>query len=127
MEPADLLREAHEALANAHAPYSGFRVGAAVLTAGGGVHRGCNIENASLGLGICAERVAVFTALAAGSSEIVAVAIATERDGLITPCGACREAIAAFAPRARVWLADRGGAVREMSPGELLPGREGGR
>lgn len=123
MDGESLIREARLALQNAHAPYSGFRVGAAALAANGDIHRGCNVENASLGLSMCAERVAIFSALAAGASEIVAVAVATERDELVTPCGACREIIAAFAPRARVFLADRGGAVREMTPDDLLPGR----
>jgi len=123
MDAEKLLGEARQALRNAHARYSGFRVGAAALSADGAVHRGCNIENASLGLGLCAERVAIFSALASGAPEIVAIAVATERDELVTPCGACREVIAAFAPRARVLLADKGGASREMTPEELLPGR----
>jgi cytidine deaminase len=123
MDGSDLVREARRALEHAHAPYSRFRVGAAVLASDGRIVRGCNIENASLGLGMCAERVAIYSALAEGAPEIVAIAVATERDELVTPCGACREAIAAFAPRATVFLADRGGAVRTMTPEELLPGR----
>jgi cytidine deaminase len=125
MDGAGLLHEAREALRNAHAPYSRFRVGAAALASSGTVYRGCNIENVSFGLGLCAERVAVFSALAAGATEIVAVAITTERDELVTPCGACREVLATFAPRARIFLADRGGMIREVGTADLLPGREG--
>jgi cytidine deaminase len=122
MDGSVLIAEARRALLQAHAPYSRFRVGAAVMTADGTVYRGCNIENVSLGLGICAERVALFTATADGAAEIVAVAVATERDEMVTPCGACREVILELAPRARVFLADAGGGMREISPGELLPG-----
>jgi cytidine deaminase len=89
---------------NAHAPYSNFQVGAAVLTASGEVFAGCNIENASYGLTICAERVAVGTAVAAGHKEIVAVAVASS--GGHSPCGACRQVLSEFGPAMEVILID---------------------
>jgi cytidine deaminase len=89
---------------NAHAPYSNFQVGAAVLTASGEVFAGCNVENASYGLTICAERVAVGTAVAAGHKEIVAVAVASS--GGHSPCGACRQVLSEFGPAMEVILID---------------------
>lgn len=91
----DLLRIATEACEKAYAPYSKFKVGAAVLTADGKIFGGANIENVSYGLTVCAERVAVMSAVAAGEREIVAVAIVTE--GGIYPCGACLQVIQEFA------------------------------
>jgi cytidine deaminase len=89
---------------NAHAPYSKFQVGAAVLTADGEIFAGCNVENASYGLTICAERVAVGTAVAAGHKEIVAVAVASS--GGHSPCGACRQVLSEFGPAMEVILID---------------------
>jgi cytidine deaminase len=89
---------------NAHAPYSKFQVGAAVLTASGEVFAGCNVENASYGLTICAERVAVGTAVAAGHKHIVAVAVASS--GGHSPCGACRQVLSEFGPAMEVILID---------------------
>jgi cytidine deaminase len=97
----DLLAQARAAAARAYAPYSRFRVGAAVR-AGNQVHTGCNIENASYGLAICAERVAIFAAVAAGARRIVAVAVACVDAGAEAamhermPCGACRQVMAEF-------------------------------
>jgi cytidine deaminase len=102
IEPA-LRAAAIEAATNAHAPYSRFRVGAAVR-AGGGIFTGCNIENASYGLTVCAERVAIFAAVAAGARCIEAVALACvdappdAQAGSLMPCGACRQVMAEFAP-----------------------------
>jgi cytidine deaminase len=110
--------------ANAYAPYSKYKVGAAVLTADGRVFGGCNVENASYGLCNCAERTAVFSAIAAGAKEVIGVAVVTEDGG--TPCGACRQVLAEFAPRDGsplvVLLADAtGSVVRETTLGELFP------
>ena len=91
-----LLLAAREAQASAYAPYSNFAVGAAVSTGDGSIYRGCNVENASFGLTVCAERVAVFQAVAAGHLDIVAVAVVTSAPKLCKPCGACRQVIAEF-------------------------------
>ena len=93
---AELLAEAREALASAYAPYSNFPVGAAVLLSDGTIYRGCNVENASFGLTICAERAAVFNAIADGRMDIAAVAVVTSAPRLCKPCGACRQVIAEF-------------------------------
>jgi cytidine deaminase len=118
-----LLTEARAARRKAFACYSKFRVGAALLTAGGKVYRGCNIENASYGLTICAERVAFFNAIAAGERRFVAIAVVS--DGAATPCGACRQVMAEFAPKLRILVADakRRGTTRSFSLDELLPSR----
>jgi cytidine deaminase len=93
---AELYAAAREAQASAYAPYSNFAVGAAVLLSDGAVYRGCNVENASFGLSICAERVAIFNAVSDGRMDIVAVAVVTKAAKLCKPCGACRQVIAEF-------------------------------
>ncbi|WP_322802226.1 cytidine deaminase [Thermoflexus sp.] len=103
----------------AYAPYSGYRVGAALLSASGQVFTGCNVENAVYPLGLCAERVAVFKAISEGERGFTAIAIATENGG--TPCGACRQVLSEFAPDLRILLVDAKGAVRETSLRRLLP------
>lgn len=107
----------------AHAPYSKFRVGAAVVDDQGRVHVGCNVENASYGLTICAERNAVAAAVAAGVRRIRAVAVITEAEPLGSPCGACRQVLAEFASDdVPVILSGPSGAHKEtLSVGELLP------
>ena len=92
----DLVAAAREAQASAYAPYSNFTVGAAVLLSDGTVYQGCNIENASFGLTVCAERVAIFHAVAAGRMDIAAIAVSTSAPKLCKPCGACRQVIAEF-------------------------------
>lgn len=92
----ELLAAAREAQASAYAPYSNFPVGAAVLLSDGTIYRGCNIENASFGLTICAERVAVFGAISDGRMDIAAVAVVTGSPKMCKPCGACRQVIAEF-------------------------------
>lgn len=104
----------------AHAPYSGFRVGAALLGASGRVYVGCNVENASFGLTMCAERAAVATAVAAGETRFRAVAIATEGGEPVAPCGACRQVLAEFEPGLVVW-SECGGAQAEWTLDQLLP------
>jgi cytidine deaminase len=105
----------------AHAPYSHFQVGAAVLTASGDVFSGCNVENVSYGLTICAERAAVCAAVAAGHKQIRAVAVATA--GGHSPCGACRQVLSEFGPAMDVLLvdADEPQNVRRTSLEKLLP------
>jgi cytidine deaminase len=93
---AELMAAAKEAQASAYAPYSNFPVGAAVLLSDGTIYSGCNVENASFGLTICAERVAIFNAIADGRMDIAAVAVITSAPKLCKPCGACRQVIAEF-------------------------------
>lgn len=92
----ELLAAAREAQAYAYAPYSNFAVGAAVLLCDGAIYRGCNVENASLGLTVCAERVALFNAISAGRIDVAAVAVVTSSPKICKPCGACRQVIAEF-------------------------------
>ena len=100
-----LLRLAQGALKHAYAPYSDFQVGAAILLKDGRTFTGCNVENASYGLTICAERNAIFAAVAASKKkpEIIAVAVVNRRKVPCSPCGACRQVIAEFGPDAVVW------------------------
>jgi cytidine deaminase len=117
-----MLAAARAAFKNAHAPYSNFRVGSAILTERGKMYSGCNVENASYGMTICAERAAICAAVAAeGSSmRIKAVAVATERDIPCAPCGACRQVIFEFGPDAVVLFRGQSG-TEQMAITELLP------
>lgn len=119
MEDKELIALAAEARQNAYAPYSHYAVGAALLTASGRVYRGCNVENASLGLTVCAERTAAFKAVCDGEREFTAIAVVTENGG--TPCGACRQVLNEFGPEMRVLVADASGDYRVYGLPELLP------
>jgi cytidine deaminase len=101
---SQLIAAALAARQRAYAPYSKFSVGAAVLTSTGGLFPGCNIENSSYGLTICAERAAIANAVSAGNREIIALAIASA--GAVTPCGACRQVMVEFAKHLPVFLVD---------------------
>jgi len=114
-----LIEAAGAAREHAYAPYSGFKVGAALATREGRVYSGCNVENASFGLSICAERVALFKAVSAGERDFTALALVADREDTY-PCGACRQVLAEFAPGLTVLLASRGG-VRKTTLAELLP------
>ncbi|MEN9933905.1 MAG: hypothetical protein RLZZ387_484 [Chloroflexota bacterium] len=117
-----LVAAAHVARERAYIPYSGFAVGAAVLTASGQVFYGCNIENAAYPSTVCAERVALFSAYAAGEREIAALAVVADTAGPVSPCGTCRQVIAELAPRAAIALGNIAGDVQLTSAAELLPG-----
>jgi cytidine deaminase len=114
-----LITAAAAARGHAYAPYSRFQVGAAVL-AGGEVYTGCNVENASYGLTICAERSAVFAAVAAGRRRIDAVAVVSDAPAPTAPCGACRQVLHEFGPEMQVIMAGGGGTVTRPLR-ELLP------
>ena len=116
-----LRQEALAARERAYAPYSRFRVGAAVLARSGRIYRGQNVENASYGLGVCAERTAIFAMVAAGETSIRAIAIATEAPKTVGPCGACRQVIREFGAGAVVALVTTSGAKATHTLHELLP------
>lgn len=103
----------------AYAPYSEFKVGAAVMGGSGEIYDGANVENASFGLTICAERTAIAKAVSAGERSIQAIAVCTENG--VTPCGACRQVIREFSADCPVYLLDGDGQRRETSLAALLP------
>ena len=117
-----MLAVARRAAARAHAPYSGFHVGAAVLDERGRIHPGCNVENSSYGLTICAERAAVSRAVCAGAKAIKAVLVFTDTDSLTPPCGACLQVIAEFGKNPAIVLASRH-ALRRARLSDFLPER----
>src|ERR1039457_241039 len=119
----DLVRAAAKARQRAVAPYSKFKVGAALLTRSGGIITGANVESASYGLTCCAERVALFNALTAGERDFVAVAVVARAPGGPMPCGACRQLLAENGGKAGGWGGDNRGveAVKEFSGGGFVP------
>jgi cytidine deaminase len=117
-----LLEAARSARRNAYAPYSGFPVGAALLDEEGRIHPGVNVENASYGLGTCAERSAVARAMGEGARSFRAIAVVgPENDVACTPCGSCRQILHEFAPHLEVVVASDGGAARVIPLSALLP------
>jgi cytidine deaminase len=116
-----LIEQAKAARQQAYAPYSRFAVGAALQTKSGRVFCGCNVENLSFGLTICAERNAVFAAVAAGEREFEAIAVVADTRVPVTPCGACRQVLAEFAPELPICSANLDGQTFESTIGELLP------
>ena len=114
-----LVAQAREARQRAYAPYSGYRVGAALLTKSGRIYTGCNVENAVYPLCTCAERVAVVKAVSEGEQAFDALAVVTENGG--APCGSCRQTLREFGEDIVVLIADAGGAYRETTVAELLP------
>ena len=119
MTPKDLLQVAQDARKKAYAPYSKFYVGAALLTSSSKVFDGCNVENASYGLSNCAERTALFTAIAAGEHEFEHLVVATENG--VSPCGACRQVIWELCGDIPVTIIDESGNKTETRSSELLP------
>ncbi len=117
--PEQLVEHALRARACAHAPYSNYQVGAAVLTGSGDVILGCNVENAAYPATICAERVAMTAAVAAGHRAFVALAVVTKDGG--SPCGVCRQVMAELGPDMVVYVADQDGRYRTTTVRDLLP------
>ncbi len=120
VRPEDLIQAASAVYHNAYAPYSHYRVAAAVIGDDGQVYTGCNVENAVYPLTMCAERVAIFNAIASGAKRIQAVAVVTTNGG--SPCGACRQVMREFAgDDMPIFIADTQGAYRAYTMDELLP------
>ena len=121
-----LVAAARQAQRQAYAPYSHYPVGAAVETADGAVYTGCNVENASYGLAICAERVALGAAMTAGARQFRRIAVVSSSEPPATPCGACRQVLAELAPDAEVIVAGPRSVVRwtvaELLPAAFTPG-----
>jgi cytidine deaminase len=121
MDFTSLLTEARQARDRAYAPYSRFAVGAALRGKSGRVFRGCNVENLSFGLTSCAERNAIFAAVAAGEREFEAIAIVADSKQPVSPCGACRQVLAEFAPTLPICCANLEGQTFISDLGVLLP------
>ena len=116
-----LIGEAKQARENAHAPFSNFRVGAALRATSGRVFGGCNVENATYGLTVCAERVAIFKAISEGERGFDTIVVVTDTETLTPPCGACRQIIWEFCGDVEVVMANLKGKVERERAGKLLP------
>ena len=116
-----LIGEAKQARENAHAPFSNFRVGAALRASSGRVFGGCNVENATYGLTICAERVAIFKAMSEGERNFEAIAVVTDTDSLTSPCGACRQLIWEFCGDVPIVWSNLKGKVEVLQMRDLFP------
>jgi len=126
MTPEALVQEAMQAMQNAYVPYSGFKVGAALLTKAGKVYRGCNIENAAFGPSNCAERTAFFKAVSEGERDFAAIAVVGGKDGVVTdifpPCGVCRQVMQEFcAPDFMIYMGRGDGSYEPVRLDALLP------
>jgi cytidine deaminase len=117
----NLIEKATEARENAHAPFSNFKVGAALLTESGEIFTGCNVENASYGLTMCAERVAIFKAISEGKKDFTQLAVVADTDNLTPPCGACRQIIWEFCGDIPIILSNLSGENATFQMSELLP------
>lgn len=121
MNEEKLLAAAAEAKEKSYSPYSKFRVGAALLTEGGRVFTGCNVENASYGLTNCAERTAVYSAVAAGERNFLAIAVTSDSPEFTVPCGTCRQVLVEFNPQIKIIMGNRQGKYQIKTAEELLP------
>ncbi|WP_240343819.1 cytidine deaminase [Paenibacillus sp. SYP-B3998] len=125
MNPQELIQQATEAMKRAYVPYSNFQVGAALLDANGHVHFGCNVENAAYGPTNCAERTALFRAIADGNKagSFQAIAVMGDTEGPISPCGVCRQVLVELCkPDMPVYLGNLKGAFVQTTVADLLPG-----
>jgi len=121
MRDQDLLAAAAAARENSYSPYSGFRVGAALLGKSGRVYTGCNVENAAYGPTNCAERTAIYTAIAAGERDFTAIAVTSDGEEYTSPCGTCRQVMVEFNPQLRVIMGNVHGGYQVRTAAELLP------
>lgn len=122
MEIQKLITAAVSAQGNSYSPYSNFRVGAALLTVGGKIYTGCNIENASFSPTVCAERTAFFKAISEGEKDFTAIAITGSDNKICMPCGVCRQVMGEFCDaNFRIICAAKNGEYKEYTLGELLP------
>ena len=121
MNSESLLQAARAARVTAYAPYSNFKVGAALRTTSGDVFTGCNVENVSFGLTMCAERVALVSAVQAGAMTFDELALIAESAEPVVPCGACRQVLAEFSPELRIVSSTLGGVTAEFQLATLLP------
>ncbi|MCD6578114.1 cytidine deaminase [bacterium] len=116
-----LFKEAKRILRNSYAPYSNFHVGASLITGSGKIYSGTNVENASYGLSMCAERIAIFKAVNNGEKDIDTLLIYTETETFTPPCGACRQVMAEFNSEMKIYLVNMYGEYKEFSLTELFP------
>lgn len=123
IDEQNLIDHARQAMNNAYSPYSTVKVGAALLTKSGRIFTGCNVENGSYGLTICAERTSVGNAINAGEREFVAIAIANSTERIFQPCGACRQVLTEFAPNLRVIMVKADDEIERADLDVLLPGK----
>jgi cytidine deaminase len=121
MKDSELIDRAKKAREGAYAPYSKFKVGAALLAKSGKVYTGANVENATFGLTVCAERVALFKAVTKGEKHFVKIAVVADRDEPITPCGACRQVLSEFASDLQIVCANLKGKTERYNLKKLLP------
>jgi len=119
--PDRLVAAAIQVRNNAHAPFSKFRVGAAVEDADGHIHTGCNVENATYGLTVCAERVAIFKAISEGARRFTRVAVVADTETLTPPCGACRQILWEFCGDVEIVLSNLSGKTETLRLGTLFP------
>ncbi len=121
MKDSELIKKAKRARERAYAPYSEFKVGAALLVKSGKVYTGANVENATFGLTVCAERVAVFKAVANGEKDFVKIAVVADKPDPVTPCGACRQVLSEFSSDLKIICANLEGKTERYTLRELLP------
>ena len=121
MTEKELIEKAKRARLRAYAPYSNFKVGAALLTKSGKVYTGANVENSTFGLTVCAERIAVFKAVNKGDKDFAKIAVVADKNQPVTPCGACRQVLSEFAKDLKIVCANLKGKVDRYTLKELLP------